>query len=93
MTDGIVARRLRDSFFYRLQQRVQIKTMHWILSAARFVEVSSVSQRFRSLKILAYLWHSEMVARFQQTVAAMLLRHTLDFDTNYKRMGCAYLFD
>ena len=35
------------------------------------------------LKILVYLWHSEMVARFQEPVAAMLLRHRLDFDTDY----------
>ena len=45
------------------------------------------SKRFRSLKILVYLLHSEMVARFQQPAAAMLLRHRLDFDTDYNTYG------
>ena len=51
------------------------------LSAARFVE-ESLSQRFRCLQILVYLWHLEMVARFQQPVAAMLLHHRLNFNTD-----------
>ena len=66
--------------------RSRVKTGRWILSAARFVG-ESPSQRFRSQKILVYLLHSEMVARFQQPVAAMILPHRLDFDTDYNTHG------
>ena len=34
--------------------------MRWILSAERFVE-ESPSRRFKSLKILVYLWHTEIL--------------------------------
>ena len=43
-----------------------------------------MSQMFRSLKIFVYLWHSEMVARFNNRLRGyVLLRHRLDFDTDY----------
>ena len=50
-----------------------------------------MSQRFRSLKILLYLWHSEILVSTTAS-AAMLLRHRLDFDTDYNRYSGLRIF-
>ena len=62
------------------------KTRLWILSAAKFVEVYQ-SRRVRDSRYQVYLWRLEMVARFQQPVAAMLLHHRPGFVIDYNTFG------
>ena len=45
------------------------------------------SQRLRNEEDRVYLWRLEMVARFQQPVAATLLHHRQDFVIDYNTFG------